>query len=447
MKLSLNTQKKCAEGFVTRTRLLVLIGKFLIDLRIKKNHLKNSLIFLSARKNRSKEFKLRESKKLNPYVFSIICIFLISKAVASESYSGYRLDDLLLLKDGKRDLTGKGRYDEIEPDKDENLTKTREEINTNEAGKNEFKEKESVGYKKQTTGFYGNGALIYRGLRQKGGVWGEKSDRSFSRGIFSPEVGWKYKGEQIYNKILISPYLQYEENVSGNKTITKGADGELLWIAGMESPNLRIGTEMGRGYQRLDRNGFMFVGFLNYGEFQIHLKKYGVSASMMGAQMQNTALYTERDRSESPQRISGGSIQILEKPWIQNFRIFYYLYKESRQDAVRGDLYRKEEPYRPYGAYQYYGFELSSSKFWGFRIDLDAIKVIGSREYGLDPFQSNDTTQTTKGSFIGSKIVWERPEAEYFLGGFYTSKDEELKIDRKSNGYSGIRTDPRGYGG
>ncbi|EKO26355.1 hypothetical protein LEP1GSC104_3100 [Leptospira interrogans str. UI 12621] len=426
---------------------MVLIGKFLIDLRIKKNHLKNSLIFLSARKNRSKEFKLRESKKLNPYVFSIICIFLISKAVASESYSGYRLDDLLLLKDGKRDLTGKGRYDEIEPDKDENLTKTREEINTNEAGKNEFKEKESVGYKKQTTGFYGNGALIYRGLRQKGGVWGEKSDRSFSRGIFSPEVGWKYKGEQIYNKILISPYLQYEENVSGNKTITKGADGELLWIAGMESPNLRIGTEMGRGYQRLDRNGFMFVGFLNYGEFQIHLKKYGVSASMMGAQMQNTALYTERDRSESPQRISGGSIQILEKSWIQNFRIFYYLYKESRQDAVRGDLYRKEEPYRPYGAYQYYGFELSSSKFWSFRIDLDAIKVIGSREYGLDPFQSNDTTQTTKGSFIGSKIVWERPEAEYFLGGFYTSKDEELKIDRKSNGYSGIRTDPRGYGG
>ncbi|EKR80734.1 hypothetical protein [Leptospira interrogans] len=447
MKLSLNTQKKCAEDFVTRTRLLVLIGKFLIDLRIKKNHLKNSSIFLSARKNRSKEFKLRESKKLNPYIFSIICIFLISKAVASESYSGYRLDDLLLLKDGKRDLTGKGRYDEIEPDKDENLTKTREEINTNEAGKNEFKEKESVGYKKQTTGFYGNGALIYRGLRQKGGVWGEKSDRSFSRGIFSPEVGWKYKGEQIYNKILISPYLQYEENVSGNKTITKGADGELLWIAGMESPNLRIGTEMGRGYQRLDRNGFMFVGFLNYGEFQIHLKKYGVSASMMGAQMQNTALYTERDRSESPQRISGGSIQILEKSWIQNFRIFYYLYKESRQDAVRGDLYRKEEPYRPYGAYQYYGFELSSSKFWGFRIDLDAIKVIGSREYGLDPFQSNDTTQTTKGSFIGSKIVWERPEAEYFLGGFYTSKDEELKIDRKSNGYSGIRTDPRGYGG
>ncbi|UML85915.1 hypothetical protein FH587_10800 [Leptospira interrogans] len=447
MKLSLNTQKKCAEDFVTRTRLLVLIGKFLIDLRIKKNHLKNSSIFLSARKNRSKEFKLRESKKLNPYIFSIICIFLISKAVASESYSGYRLDDLLLLKDGKRDLTGKGRYDEIEPDKDENLTKTREEINTNEAGKNEFKEKESVGYKKQTTGFYGNGALIYRGLRQKGGVWGEKSDRSFSRGIFSPEVGWKYKGEQIYNKILISPYLQYEENVSGNKTITKGADGELLWIAGMESPNLRIGTEMGRGYQRLDRNGFMFVGFLNYGEFQIHLKKYGVSASMMGAQMQNTALYTERDRSESPQRISGGSIQILEKSWIQNFRIFYYLYKESRQDAVRGYLYRKEEPYRPYGAYQYYGFELSSSKFWGFRIDLDAIKVIGSREYGLDPFQSNDTTQTTKGSFIGSKIVWERPEAEYFLGGFYTSKDEELKIDRKSNGYSGIRTDPRGYGG
>ncbi|OCC29012.1 Hyp2 [Leptospira interrogans serovar Canicola] len=36
MKLSLNTQKKCAEGFVTRTRLLVLIGKFLIRSENKK---------------------------------------------------------------------------------------------------------------------------------------------------------------------------------------------------------------------------------------------------------------------------------------------------------------------------------------------------------------------------------------------------------------------------
>lgn len=172
------------------------------------------------------------------------------------------MDDLLLLKDGKRDLTGKGRYDEIKPEKDENSIKAQEETNPNEAVKDGFKEKKGVeDYKEQTTGFYGNGTLIYRGLRQKGGVEEEKPDRSFSRGIFSPEVGWKYKGERVYNKILISPYLQYEENINGSKTITKGADGEFLWISGMESQNLRIGIEMGRGYQRLDRNGFMFVGF------------------------------------------------------------------------------------------------------------------------------------------------------------------------------------------
>ncbi|EMO42262.1 hypothetical protein LEP1GSC186_0385 [Leptospira noguchii serovar Autumnalis str. ZUN142] len=444
--MNLSTQKKRAGGFVTRTWFSVSVCKFLIDLKI--NHLKD----LSTRKNKSEEFALLKSKnrKLKFLVYFVICIFLISKEIAAESYSGYRLDDLLLLKGGKRELTGKGRYDEIEPETYESSnkeTKLQSSNNENEAGKNGSKEKEGPEYKKQSTGFYGNGTLIYRGLRQKGGVEEEKPDRSFSRGIFSPEVGWKYKSERVYHKILMSPYLQYEENVNGNRTVIKGADGEFLWIAGMESPNLRIGIETGRGYQRLDRNGFMFVGFLNYGEFQIHLKKYDVSASAIGAQMQNAVLYTERDRNESPQRILGGSIQILEKPLIQNFRIFYYLYKEFRQDVVRGDLYRKEEPFRPYGAYQYYGFELSSSKFLGFRIDLDAIKVVGSREYGLDPFQSNNTTQTTNGSLIGSKITWERPEAEYFLGGFYTSKDEELKIDRKSNGYSGIRTDLRGYGG
>lgn len=445
-EIELKHAKKRAGGFVTRTWFSVSVCKFLIDLKI--NHLKD----LSTRKNKSEEFALLKSKnrKLKFLVYFVICIFLISKEIAAESYSGYRLDDLLLLKGGKRELTGKGRYDEIEPETYESSnkeTKLQSSNNENEAGKNGSKEKEGPEYKKQSTGFYGNGTLIYRGLRQKGGVEEEKPDRSFSRGIFSPEVGWKYKSERVYHKILMSPYLQYEENVNGNRTVIKGADGEFLWIAGMESPNLRIGIETGRGYQRLDRNGFMFVGFLNYGEFQIHLKKYDVSASAIGAQMQNAVLYTERDRNESPQRILGGSIQILEKPLIQNFRIFYYLYKEFRQDVVRGDLYRKEEPFRPYGAYQYYGFELSSSKFLGFRIDLDAIKVVGSREYGLDPFQSNNTTQTTNGSLIGSKITWERPEAEYFLGGFYTSKDEELKIDRKSNGYSGIRTDLRGYGG
>nr|WP_162267410.1 hypothetical protein [Leptospira alstonii] len=395
-------------------------------------------------------------------IHSVFCIFLLSQSISAESYSEYRLDDLLIWEYGKKDLTGKGRFPDsaenrasVSKEKEREFSRDRiskDQTANNKIGKRseeeiETEKKGTSQTENKTNPFYGNVTALYRGLTQKGGVWGEKPDRSFSRGILSPEVGWRNKGERVYHKILISPFLQYEENVVGTKTTTRGADAELLWITGWESPVFRMGIEAGRGYQRLDRNGFLFVGFLNYGEFQFHWKPLGITASVVGAQMQNSPLYTERDRNESPQRIVGGSVQMLENPFLQNFRIFYYLYKESRQEAVKGDFSVKAEPFRPYGAYQYYGFEFSSAKFYGLKIDLDGIQVLGSREYGLDSFRSYGTTQSTKGSLLGSRLVWERPEASYFLGGFYTSKDEELRIDRNSNGYAGIRTDPRGYGG
>ncbi|TGL68643.1 hypothetical protein [Leptospira kmetyi] len=352
-------------------------------------------------------------------VFSFIVIFqILQVSVGAESYSRYKLDDLLLLKDGKKELTGKGRFDETE-----------KEIETKPGN------------------FYFNATGLYRGLTQKGGTQEEQADRSFSRGIASPEVGFRNKGERVYHKILISPFLQYEENVNGTKTTTRGADGELLWIAGWESPLFRIGLEAGRGYQRLDRNGFLFVGFLNYGEFQFHWKPLGITASAIGAQLQNSPLYTERDRNESPRRISGGSVQVLENSIVQNFRIFYYLYKESRQEIVKGDLFLNASPFRPYGQFQYYGFEFASAKFFGLRFDADAIHVTGSRQYGLDAYRSYQTSQSTNANLFGTKLVWERPEASYFLGGFYSSKDGDLRTDRNSDGYAGIRTDPRGYGG
>ncbi|MBE8399056.1 hypothetical protein [Leptospira borgpetersenii] len=370
-------------------------------------------------------------------ILAIFCIFIISKQILPESYSEYRLDDLLLLEDGKREITGRGRF------YDSQREEGPEDVKGPANGKDIVKKQDNR-MQSRTTKFYGNVTALYRGLTQKGGIREEEAKRSFSRGIFSPEVGWTDKGERMYHKILMSPFLQYEETIIGTKTITRGADGELLWITGWESPTLRVGIEVGRGYQRLDRNGFLFVGFLNYGELQIHWKPLGISVTAIGAQMRNTPLYSTRDRSESPQRIAGGSAQMLENRIFQSFRIFYYLYKESKQEAVKGGLFEREEPFRPYGEFQYYGIEFSSAKLFGFRIDADAIQVVGFRQYGLGTFP---TPQFTSGRLIGARLVLERPEAAYFLGGLYTSKDSELRVDRNSDGYAGVRTDPRGYGG
>ncbi|XDD49099.1 hypothetical protein AB3N59_11750 [Leptospira sp. WS92.C1] len=363
-------------------------------------------------------------------MFLFFALSVIAVPIFGESYPAYRQDDLLLLEDGKRELKTKGRF---------SLPKNKSQSSDPNANVVESQTTDSH--------FYAIGTAFYRGLTQRGGIREEQANKSFSRMILSPETGWVKKGERFYQQILISPYLLYEERINGTKTITKGSDGELLFLTGWESPDFRVGIEVGRGYQRLDRNGFLFVGFLNFGEFLFNWKTTGISFSALGAQMQNSVLYTERNRRESPQRISGGSLSVSENRWIQNFRIFYYLYQESRQESVKGDLFFTSEPFRPYGRYQYYGFEFSSTKWKGIRLDLDGIKVSGFREYGIDAFQSNQTSRTTGGILFGSRLYWERPEAIYFLGGFYTSKDGELRTDRNSNGYAGIRTDPRGYGG
>ncbi|AOP34563.1 hypothetical protein A0128_12310 [Leptospira tipperaryensis] len=398
-------------GSASRTGLSAPINKFKIP-NLENLNLKINLLIPPRSLPRKKNGK----RFLQKLIFLFCIVSPIATAIA-ESFPEYRLDDLLLLEEGKRDLKGKGRFT--------------------------FPKKETS----DSSSFYVNATLLYRGLTQNGGKREEQADRSFSRGIASPEFGWSQKGERFYQQILISPFLQYEESIIGTKTTTRGADGELLYLSGWETPFWKLGMEAGRGYQRLDRNGFLFVGFLNYGEFIAQWKPMGLSFSAIGAQMQNSILYSERNADESARRISGGSLSISEKYGLENFRIFYYLYQESRQDSVKGDLFLKESPFRPGGRYQYYGFEFSSAKVFGLSLDLDGIAVSGSREYGINAFQSYRTSLSTFGTLLGSKLNWERPEATYFLGGLYTSKDPNLRTDSDSNGYSGIRTDPRGYGG
>lgn len=376
-----------------------------------------------------KQTRLRRIGGSKREMFVPVFFLFLSAAfsLSAESYDSYRRDDLLLLGDGKRDLTGQGRFFSFR--------------------KNETEKRETIPGENEAPGAYANLHAIYRGLTQYGGAEREKADVSFSRAILSPEAGYVRKREHLYYQILISPFLSYEENVNGTRTISKGADGELLGIGGWDSAFWKLGLETGRGYQRLDRNGFLFAGFLNYGEVSFLWKPLGLSFSGIAAQTNGSVLYTERDRNESPARISGGSIRFGDGPIIQNFRIFYYLYAESRQEAVKGDLFRESQPFRPYGRYAYYGFEFSSGSFEGFRFDSDAIAVSGSREYGTDAFRSYQTSRSTSAGFAGGRIVWERKEASYFLGGLFFSKDEELRTDRNSDGYSGIRTDLRGYGG
>nr|WP_125226185.1 hypothetical protein [Leptospira ellisii] len=109
-----------------------------------------------------KQTRLRRIGGSKREMFVPVFFLFLSAAfsLSAESYDSYRRDDLLLLGDGKRDLTGQGRFFSFR--------------------KNETEKRETIPGENEAPGAYANLHAIYRGLTQYGGAEREKADVSFS---------------------------------------------------------------------------------------------------------------------------------------------------------------------------------------------------------------------------------------------------------------------------
>ncbi|TGJ98638.1 hypothetical protein EHQ53_00560 [Leptospira langatensis] len=338
--------------------------------------------------------------------------------ISADSYPQYRLDDSSLLNDGVINVKSQGRN-----------------ANTND---------DSKSFSSQS-GFYTSLYVWGKSYSQKGGVKEDEARKWYGRASFSPEFGWQKKTDRLETLVLVSPIVTYAEKDDTRLNTYRLSDGEALVSSRLNFSQFRLRAEGGRGFQRLDKNGFLFANLANYGEIGWEYLPLNVRGSLLGAEFQSSIAYSNRDRTESPLRIQGGDLVWEPKLLLNSFRIFHYQYSEPKQSAQRADLFRQEEPFRPYGFFRYSGLEWESEPFWKAKIEGSAIRVEGRRENGTNPFYSQNTRQSSNAWLATLGATWKEESYSIFVRALYATKDPTFHTDQNSNGYASIKGDPRGY--
>ncbi len=353
--------------------------------------------------------------------FEYIIFFLVSGlsfGIEAESYPKYRMDDSSLLGDGIIPVRSLGRA--------ENTLEDPPKWKTN-------------------TGFYSSLYVWGKGDSQKGGVREDQARKSYGRASIAPEFGWLQKTESTQTIFLISPILTYAERDESKREVYKLNDGEALASFSYSFSILKLRAEGGRGFQRFDKSGFLFANIMNYAELGWEILPWKLKGSLVGGEFSSSFAYNDRDKTESPLRIRGGDLVWEPENIFQSIRIFHYQYGEPRQEAVKADLFRGEEAFRPYGFFRYSGLEWESVSFWKTKLEGSAIHVEGRRENATSPLQSYRTTQNTNSWLATLGGTWKQENVSVFLRALYASTDPTFRIDQNSNGYAPIKGDPRGF--
>ncbi|MFB5650727.1 hypothetical protein ACE5IS_08790 [Leptospira wolffii] len=353
-------------------------------------------------------------------VSKFLIFFLLSafwRGIYAESYSNFRMDDSSLLRDGVIPVRSQGRASSVS----ENPPKYRTD-----------------------SGFYSSLYAWAKGDSQKGGVREDQARKSYGRASIAPEFGWFRESESSRVLFLISPIFTYSERDESKREIFRLQDGEAILSLSKDIGYLRIRGEAGRGFQRLDGMGFLFSNIMNYAEIGWEILPWKLRGSLMGGEFSSSVAYSDRDRSESPLRILGGDLVWEPESVLKSMRLYHYQYGEPRQEAVRADLYRNEEPFRAYGYFRYSGGEWESRVVGKTKLEATAIHVEGRRENATNPLYSDKSRQTTN-SWMGTLgVTWKEDTVSYFVRTFYSKEDQNFRIDRNSDGYSPIKGDPRG---
>lgn len=356
------------------------------------------------------------------YKLSRFLIFFFGTGIFSglvaESYSKYRMDDGSLLRDGVIPVRSQGRANSVLEDSSKSGT---------------------------DSGLYVSLYAWTKGDSQKGGVAEDFARKSYGRISIAPEIGWVRKDDKNEFLFLVSPILSYSETNDTKREVYRLSDSEAIASYSRDFGFLKLRGEGGRGFQRLDRYGFLFSNILNYAEIGWEFRDLHLRGGFLAGEFSSFRAYSDRDRTESPLRIVGGDLVWEPETISKSLRVFHYEYGEPRQEAVKPDLFQKEEPFRAYGFFRYSGAEWESRDYWKMKWELTATHLEGRRENGTSPWNSYGTRQTTN-SWMGTLgTTWKEDTLSLFARGLFAKEDSTFRIDKNSDGYSPIKGDPRGF--
>ncbi|MCW7491280.1 hypothetical protein ND861_01295 [Leptospira sp. 2 VSF19] len=277
---------------------------------------------------------------------------------------------------------------------------------------------------------------------QKGGLVLEKANRYYGYGVLTTPSLFYYAGEGWNFGILIAPRVGISEERIIDKEVRTIYDSEFTALVSKEISGIQLALEVGRGFNRLDRYGFFFVGMSNFGSASV---SFTSGIRITGIQL-NAKPELENwfgpPWSGYRREIYGGLISSEKILIWEELRFFHYLYSDPNHNT-NGQILSGQ---RVSGRYSYSGMEFQFKKFldtWA--LDLVGIRLLGESKSSTNPWSEK---QIATNSYLGFLSLHSQGEKFSFsLAGLVTKKDQKDRLDSNSNGYASNFAEPRVLGG
>lgn len=295
---------------------------------------------------------------------------------------------------------------------------------------------------KQGFGFTSNLLLGSNFRSQKGGEDSQKINRYYANAqILAPtQMGFESPEDKIY--FFVSPRAYYFEEKIVNREILKIGDSEIQiqWEKKIKSSQLNL--DFGRGYNRLDRFGFLFVGMSNFAS--LSFKNYfGFQLSLVGHSFKPEEENLDQKVGKgNVRRLYGGFLKSDEFLFWETFKLFSLRYSEPDQNISTNPYLSQNQ----FGSYTYSGFDFRSQKFFElYFIDLNFVHVEGLQQNTFNLF--SETKYSTNGNLVYGAIHRESEKWTLSFASLYTKKDPIFRGDTRQNGYASPNAEPRVLGG
>jgi hypothetical protein len=348
------------------------------------------------------------------YILSTIISFCISFSLAAKGYSFHELDDFSYQNYGK--------------------------IQTKTNRKNSLKDI-SRSYWKDT--LYNSVYSYTRFYSQKGGNKEKDATEKYaSNSAIKTETSLNIETKDRSIFFLFAPSYQYMESFHREKEILKLETLESLLSLEQKTSLFTTELEFGRGFQRLDTYGLFFSGTMNYAEATIDIQNQYHIRILGGTY--NTNL--EKKIYNQDNMLSGISNRFTEFLFFSTISLSYYKTIEKKIVSEGYFLGKEAKSFKPYGSFSYHCIELETNPIYSFQIEQGLFYVTGFRdksEYSFHPYLNQISTR----SFLMYTILKHTEYQFIQIGILKTGKDRKNLQNTEDNGYSGLLTDPRIFGG
>ncbi|WP_243401349.1 hypothetical protein [Leptospira harrisiae] len=277
---------------------------------------------------------------------------------------------------------------------------------------------------------------------QKGGLDSEKANRYYTQGILTTPSLFYYLSQGWNLAVLVAPRVGVSEGRIVGKEVRTIYDSEITALASKEISGIQVALEAGRGFNRLDRFGFFFVGMANYGSVSFfHSSGLRITGIRLNAKPE-WENWSAPPWSGYRREIYGGLLSSEKTLFWEEFRFFHYVYTDPNHNT-NGQILSGQ---RVFGRYSYSGMEFLSKKFWEtWALDLVGIRLLGESKSSSAPWSEK---QIATNSYLGYLSLHSQGEKFSFaLSGLVTKKDSKDRLDSNSNGYASNFAEPRVLGG